>query len=250
MSNKWFTKILPYMIISSLILSSCGYDKVDCNNPNAHAHLYTKDVDGHHLARYAECEYDYVDGWEKHEDFMDINKYDQEYLHALDEGEIFGPSHLFEGKKYFGYLYDVMANNNDYLEFQYEYEVTHTTYTYDSNNKPIPHTTTTTEYAWHKKQSDKRNTGKVRLCHYQYFAYDVVEYNGQYRLMRSNSVDDIREVLDDYPYAAEGCWEVVKTNHKVNKHHVKDLTPEDFIEDYNHPDLENKTWDLHKKRTR
>ena len=252
MNSKIFTKLLPYMIMSSLILNGCGIEKADCNLPNEHVHLYTKDMnDGTTISRYQESERLNDYGWTWHEDFIEVNKDDAQFYKKLDEGDHLFNTNLFNGIDNFDYLYNQMASDEDYLEYYYEKETVVVHYVYDDKGNVIDtYTEVQHDEGWHKNQFDSDNTGKVRLCHQRYYAFRPVMQNGKWDLMKSKEVDDIREVLDEYPYVSEDFSTTVYKEHKYLPIQLLTLKAEDLIEDFNHPDLENKTSTLNKTRTR
>ena len=250
MNSKVFTKILPYMIISSLILNGCGVEKANCDLPNRHVHLYTKDIDSVTLSRYLESEALVDDGWYRNDDYINITSNDAKMYKLLDKGDSIFHNNLFNGLNNFDYLYNEMAKDEDYLEFYYARDVVVTWTTTDSDGKKISHTRVDHEEGWHSNQFSPDNTGRVRLCHHRYFAFRPYIKNGKLELEESKPVDDIREVLEYYIYVSEDFSTIVTKEHYLLPVQLLSLSPEDFVDDFDHPDLENHTKYLTKTKTR
>jgi hypothetical protein len=256
MSSKVLNKILPYMIISSLLLSGCGREKAECLEPNEHVHLYTKEMyDGTVVSRYQECEYLNDYRWTWNEEHINLNNnaackmYD-----TLDAGTYYNLKHdnnLFDGIDNFDYLYNFMASTEDYLEYYYEYYETTVHNIYDDKGNVIgTYTTTERKDGWSTDRNHRGNNGKIRLCHYQFYGYKPLLVDGKWQLFRSECVDDIREVLEYYPYVAEDFSTVVTKTHHVLPIQLWTVDASDYYEDFNHPNLEEKTSGIERKRTR
>ena len=69
-------------------------------------------------------------------------------------------------------------------------------------------------------------------------------------LERSPYVDDIREVLQDYPYVKKDNSNVEYTKYKYSKEEAKILRVDDFYSVNEHPDLTNTTPYLNKTKTK
>ena len=247
MNSKLLNKILPYMIMSSLLLSGCGREKAECFEPNEHVHLYTKEMnDGTIVSRYQDCEYLNDHDWIWNEDHINLthNEIGKAYYDALDSKT------LFDGVEYFDYLYNKMANDHDYLEYYYRYteETTHTVTDEDGNE--TTYTTEETRQGWSTDKTHRGNTGEVRLCHHQYYAYKPLLIDGKWKLFKSDSVDDVREVLEYYPFVGEDFSTIVTKTHFVSPFQLRTIEAIDFYDDFGHPDLENKESSVKNKRTR
>ena len=131
-----------------------------------------------------------------------------------------------------------MVNNDyDYLMFYYEYYTTETYTTTDEDGNVETHTRTVRHDGWHSNPYDSDNTGDVRLYHHQFFGYRVVNKNGKYVLDKSPLADDIRDVIEEYPYFPQDCVEEVYASYKFKRRELGKLRPEDF-DDFEHPNLE------------
>mgnify|MGYP007069843889 CR=1 FL=1 len=230
-------KIVPYMLISSMLLTCCG-KKSDCTLPTRHVHLYTKEITSDiTISKYSDSEYEKNSGYSWQDEYLEITKIDEELYQLLDRNG------LFNGLDNWNYLYYEMSNNHDYLKFYYEYDTIETYTTTDEKGHTETHTRTVHHDGWHTNPNDSDNTGKTRLYHHKYYAYRVIYENGEFKLDRSPYVDDIREVLSEYPYVPENGSHEVYEQFKFNRSELKYLTPEQFTT-FNHPDLSNTTPNL------
>lgn len=232
MKNKNKIKVLSYILASTLLLSGCG-KKSECNIPTRHVHKYVKVInDDISIEKYLDDEHleilDYGNNYHWTEDYIEINKQD-ELLYKKING-------LFDGVTNWDYLFYRMANSHDYLEFYYEYDTEEVRTRTTSDGETETYTETVHHSGWHKKANDSNNTGRTRLCHHRFYGYVVVLQNGKYQLVKSPLVDDIRNIIDNYPYYSEHCSEIVSKEFRFNKYKLKYLSPEDF-DTFEGPDL-------------
>lgn len=235
------TKVLPYALVLSMALSGCG-EKSDCEIPTRHVHKYTKQVtDEITIQKYLDNEHLAVHGYSWNSDYVEITKNDEELY------KLFTHNGLFDGVTNWDYLYYVMAQQHDYLEFYYEYWTTETYTTTDSDGKVHTHTRQVHHDGWHTNAYDSDNTGRTRLNHHRYVGYCIVYQNGKYKVQKSNAVDDIRDVIYDYPYFTESPSVIVSKEFRFNKSELSSLSPSDF-DTFTGPDLS--TSELNTSRTR
>ena len=227
-------KIVPFVLISSMLLTGCG-KKSECDYPTRHVHLYTKSFNnGVIISTYYDDESLERNGFQWNEDFLEITKTDEALYKVLNS------HNLFVGEDNFDYLYREMASNHDYLKFYYEYETVETYTETDSKGNVTVHTRTVTHSGWHDNPRDSDNTGKTRLYHHKYYGYRVIYKDGKFELERSRLVDDVREILQDYPYVCEKGYDEVYEQFKFSRSELPYLSVDDF-ETFGHPDLSNTT---------
>lgn len=232
MNRQAKIKMLSSLLAGALLLSGCG-KKSDCEIPSRHVHRYTKQItDEIVLEEYIDSEKLRVHGFDWNSDYIEITKHDERLYQILNKKQ------LFYGIDNWDYLFNVMKNNHDYLEFYYEYETLETYTTTDSKGNIEVHTRTVTHNGWHTNANDSDNTGLTRLYHHRYVGYRIVNVNGEYRLEASQPVDDIREIIEEYPYFSEDCTTKVYEQFKFKRGELKHLRPEDF-DTFEHPDLSN-----------
>ena len=237
MKNLVLRKLTPLALATALVLSGCS-KKSECEIPSRHIHRYTKQITGNiEIERYIDSESLTVSGYNWNQDYIEMTKEDEALYKLLNS------KGLMEADENWDYLYYKMANNHDYLKFYYEYDTVETYTETDSEGNVEVHTRTVHHDGWHTNPNDSDNTGKTRLYHHRYYAYRVVYKNGKFVLEKSPEVDDIREVLADYPYVSESCVTEVYEQFKFNRRELKYLNPEDF-DTFNHPDLSNTSMNI------
>ncbi len=219
--------------LASLTLISCG-EKSDCEIPTRHVHRYTREItEDITIERYIDNEHLTVGKYNWNDNYIEITKDDEELY------KIIGKNGLFVGTDNWDYLYYRMANSHDYLEFYYRYETVVPVTTIDDKGNPHTELKTEVHTGWHEDPNSGNNTGRVRLNHHRFYGYRITYKNGKYRLEKSNQVDDIRDIMDDYPYFNEDCSTIVYEEFYFDKKELPYLSPEDF-DVFTGPNLENK----------
>ena len=230
MDNKRKRQVLSYMLASVLLLSGCG-KKADCDIPVRHVHKYVKEVDdGFSIDAYFDSErLEYRDyNWTP--EYFEINKKDEDLYKILTKNM------LINGEENWNYLFNQMVTNHDYLEFYYyyttivPYTVSHGKGRTSVHLRVVPHS------GWTEDPEYYHNTGRMRICHHQYYGYQVVLENNKYVLRASEPVDDIREIMSLYPYFKEDCVKIVDKEYEFNYDELSHLRVEDF-DDFKEPDL-------------
>lgn len=231
MNDTLSKKILPYALVAAMAFSGCG-KKSECEIPTRHVHKYVKQVtDDISIEKYLDDEHLNSFGYQWSEDYIEITKDDEKVYKAIKG--------LFEGVNNWEYLYNEMATHHDYLEFYYHYTTLETYTTKDSNGNTSVHTRTVHHSGWTKNPNYLHNTGETRLYHHRYYGYRIVYKNGKFKLERSDAVDDIREIIDEYPYFSEDCVTTVYKEFEYDESMLRYLSPDDY-DVFTQPDLENK----------
>lgn len=226
-------RIISSALLLSLLLSGCG-EKRECDIPTQHIHRYVKDItDDISIERYIESEYLNNGGYQQTDDYIEITEVDEQFYDLLNRNS------LFEGDVNWDYLYYQMANHHDYLRFFYEYDTIETRIVTDSDGKERVETYTVHHDGWTSNPYDSNNTGKTRLFHHRYFGFRIIRKNGKFVLEKSPEVDDIRDVLDEYPYVGEDSVATVYEQFYLSRWELGDLKPEDF-DTFKQPNLENR----------
>lgn len=236
-------KIMPCAMALSVILSGCG-KKSDCEIPARHVHKYVKEVtEDIKIEKYLGSEKLSVGEYNWTDNIIEVTSDDLAFYKKLASKK------LFAGADNWEYLYHQMITHPDYLEFYYRYNTVQTYTTTDGKGHVRVHTRVVTHSGWTTDPNRAHNTGKVRLNHYKYFGYQAVEKDGKITLEKSKEVDDVREILQDYPYVSEDSFIVVSEEHDFDKNELNSLSPYDF-DTFDHPDLTNKDINLGVARTR
>lgn len=232
MKNLKIRTILPYVLAFSLVLPGCG-KKSDCEIPSKHAHLYTKEItEDITISKYIEEEHLAYRGYQWNENYIEINSEDEKLYTLLKNKQV------FKGEENWDYLFYEMSHNSDYLKFYYEYNTIETYTTTDEDGHVSYHTRTVHHDGWTTNPNYIYNTGKTRLYHHRYTGYRIILENGKYKLEESEPVDDIREIIAEYPYFKEQDITYVYKTFKFNKSNLSKLNASDFNE-FNQPDLSN-----------
>ena len=240
MNNKTLKRILPTMLITTLLLTACNKNKEVCNNHDPHLHLYQKEAAySTTLNAYYNSEEDEYLGFTKTDDTKPMDEYDQAFYAAI------GDTPLFEGIYHWNYLYSLMYRHQDYIRFENKSYENVEIEVYDKEgNRGTKHVLIPTT-TYKEKHYAPDNTGVVRIYHHLFYGYKVEEIDGQLQLIKSPLVDDIREILEEYPYYTENCFEVVTKDIEFTPSTLGFLSADSFT-CFNHPDLENKSMYLDK----
>ena len=213
---------LALAVVMAASMTGCG-KKADCDVKGSHAHLY-KNEKGY--VRYIDKEYLTYEGYSRNEQYVDIEGNEALYK-FLDKKD------LMKIEDNLDLILAIQEENQDYTEYRYKYtymqpiphimrvgKVTTTYFTY------IPHT----RYSWTKDPNHSRLTGETRECHYVYVAYKIEkDEDGKYVLIPSADVDDLRDVMEEYPYIKKSYSKVVTLDGKEADY--EDGKQEDLSED-------------------
>ena len=221
--RKIYRKILALLAIP-FILTGCAKD-MDCNIEESHVHKYTGSNKRGTIVNYFNSEAEYIDDlyqdvehdkfrYYREEDYIEITKEDKSFYEAKNT--------MFKGEDNWDFLYSLMVGKHDYLE-------------YESNEDIFEE--------WVKQKPKQRYfTGKVRVTHYRFCGHKLTYKDGKWINERSPFVDDIRDIIDEYPYFEIDCYKQFQKEYRVSKESLDTITLED-VDEFNQPDLSNK--DLH-----
>ena len=199
MNNIKVKKLMPKVVallFIPFILTGCG-KKSDCDIKERHVHLYTKNTNKGKIEKYLDSEKLTQGNYNWNKDCIEITSEDEEFYRAKGD--------LFVGADNWEYLFNTMKENSkDYLEFYYHYTTTSVVKAGKSTITQIHH-----HSGWDTDPEHRGVTGEVRVCHNRYYGYNIVLMDGKYVKVQSPIVDDIREIINDYPYFSEECIETV-----------------------------------------
>ncbi len=144
---------------------------MDCSHKGEHAHKYVNDEG---FVSFQQSEYEIEEGFKWTEEIV---KYTEE-IKFLDEHNLL---RIEDNKKL---LEEIMSQNISYTEFEYttiEEDGIYNNYTIDSNYASL--------------------TGRIREVNYKYYAYKtVILENGNIKIERSELVDNILDISNEFPY--------------------------------------------------
>lgn len=174
------------LICGSVLLTSCGKE-AECQIDEYHIHKYTDEAG---YTKYVESEKLTLGEFNRNDEYILISKEEEEYYKKVNKAKLLLASNNYE------MINKLLEENNDYLEYEYR----HTYITYMMSGKvmiPITHVS----YNWTTDKNDSRLTGKVRIIHPMYQAYDIKkDENGKLVVVVSDIVDNLYDVIDEYPY--------------------------------------------------
>jgi len=232
--RKVYLKLLSLLSIPFLLSGCDWYEEAECNIPERHVHKYIGSNKKGTVVTYLDSEYKtvrelYQDGndktfeFKRQDDYLTITNDDIGFYQIKNE-------ELFKGEDNWEYLYNVMASKHDYVEYCYRYDDG-----FGYQDRWIPSNKERVDYS-----------GKVRVYHYRFCGHRIIYKDGKWIDERSPFVDDIREIIDDYPYFQLDPYMVVHKDYTVKKSDI----PKTFLDDvdeFTGPDLENKELYTNKK---
>ena len=114
---------------------------------------------------------------------------------------------LIDGRLNTQYLIDKMLEQESFLEYRYESEFG-------------------PEYrvGWTRNPNRSDVTDMVRLVEPKFYGYRIVYKDDKFVAERSPLVDDIREIIDEYPFFEEKFYTFVSTEFRICKEDIASLT--------------------------
>lgn len=184
------------LLVGTLSLTSLsGCSRAECDILNYHAHMY---VNEEGYVRYIRSEREELEG----------------YRRSYNSREIAG-----EDIKLYNFSYNNgllrIDENIELILAQQEKNTSFTAYEYSKSEltsfgKMI---SSTTNYYWTNDPNHDSLTGKEEQVHYIYQAYRIEQdENGSYFLVPAPIVEDITEVMEEYPYIKEDYFIPVDKN--------------------------------------
>lgn len=180
--------------------------KSNCGIESAHAHLYIND-EGY--IRYIPEEYLEYGDYQRTNGYINIEGEEELYAFLDKNGLVRIEDNL-------DIISTQMEENKDYLEYEYSF--------INYEKKPIAnivggvlHVSLVNmpfeDFAWTNNANHDNLTGRQRLCHYVYTGYKIeIDERGNYVLIPSEEVDDIREIADEFPYIKQDYYRIIKLN--------------------------------------
>lgn len=209
-----------------------------------HVHCYTYNInDNVCINRYVNSEKDSL--WNLSTYYNKTDKYIPATTEDLKIYNLLSKKELFDGRDNIDYINYQIENNKDYLEFYYYYTTTRTVYHTKTHidseghthTESIPEVVTDVHSGWSEDSYHRGVTGKTRVVHKKYFAYKVIN-DDELSLEKSELVDDIREIINEYPYINVNCSENVYEVFRFKTRELPYLNIDDFNPFYT-PTVEN-----------
>ncbi len=178
------------LIVGTLAVSSltgCG-KKADCEIPNRHAHMYVND-DGY--VRYIESEKIEFDDYNRSYNYIDLTEEESQFYNILISKDMFRIDDNID------LILAQQEQNRSFMIYEYSY----------NTNSRVG---SSTSYYWTNDPEHEDLTGKEKEVHYIYQAYNVKkDEDGKFIVYPSPIVEDIMEVMEEYPYIRENYYVAV-----------------------------------------
>lgn len=233
--------VLGTLVVSCIFLFSGCAKEVECNIDGIHAHKYVSEK---YFDKYIVSEKEYVGSWDRLDDYILIDKEQEELLKFINKKDLYVIEDNIEEIK------GIESSKNDYIEYRYRY-----TYM-----QPIPHVrrigkTTTVSYtyvprtrhSWTDNPNHSRLTGQQRIVHHMYQGYKIVlNEKGKYKVVKSEFVESVEDLPSEYKYVkSDFCKKVYLDNKDL------EVDYEDGPEEETEQVIENEqTSDLEKGRSK
>ena len=232
--SKYDRNIVPYLVPYALGVGlfiggivSVPHEE-QCNLTSTyHVHLYTRNIGNVKIEKWLQKEKDTFN-YIKHDELLPVTSFDLEFYDKLEDYS------LFDGRDNLDFIHYQIEKNRDYMEFYYYYEEVY----YEKDEEGNQVRKTRSYSGWSNNPRHKGVTGKVRIFHKRYYAYNVIYNNEEFKLQKSEYVDDIREIINEYPYMSENTNIEIYEDFRFSKFELPYLNVEEITPFYT-PTVEN-----------
>lgn len=199
------------MLSSSLALTGCEWIEKDCDIEERHAHLYTNyysKEDDFYLNKYIESEYIIENDFERTDNYIEITDEEAEKLKAVNKYERLNKKEvgfivkIDENQDYIDYLSNVCKNYYEY-EFMDKWLYPKGTYLSNPWNWGMPTWEDTPNYSL--DPNVKNATGNKRLHFYIFRGFNLVEINGEYKMVESEMYFSLDDLIENCEYIDYFC---------------------------------------------
>lgn len=207
--KKFKNIIIGGLIITNLLTFSGCAKNVPCDIQGNHAHYY---VNEDYIGRYVVSEKSSLSGLDRLDDYIFVNEEEEKLLKFLNKNDLFK---IDDNKSV---IDNITNNQTDYKEYRYKYYYRRPipiTYYVGNTTHVIYNYQRVEAYSWTTNLNKKGLTGEERTCHYVYYGYKVIKNDkGAYELEKSEPVDSIEELPEDYVYIKEKFYDIVNLHNK------------------------------------
>ena len=227
-----YLKILSLLAIP-FIVSGCS-KKADCDLKNIHVHKYFTDTNKGRITTFLNSEeldhsqFNTSPNLPKYTHYSWTNESIEVTNDDLEFYKVKGE--LFKGSDNLDYLNNLIDSNKDYIEYHYDYHkrriVTTSTGKFTQTYAVLQRHEGYTDDPTHEGLD-----GKIQLHHYQYYGYKIEKKDGKYVKIKSPLVDDINEIIDEYPFFSLECFEIIIKEYEFDKEIVSSITIDDIVDD-------------------
>lgn len=227
-------KIIASGLIITNLLSFSGCSKtIPCDLQGEHAHYYISDEN---FGRYIVSEKSSTSGLNRTENYTFIDSEEEKLLNFINKND------LFEINANKDTITNITSTQSDHKEYRYKFVYSTLVPVLHFNGKNTYYTyisTPTTGYSWTSDPNHSNLTGEERVCHYLYYGYKIIKNEqGEYDLIKSNPVDNINDLPENYKYIQKTFYKVVNLYNKEEVLNYEDGQIEEKElyneEEYNH----------------
>ena len=236
MKTKSVSKRVLALLCLSFILTGCTKES-ECNIKDKHLHLYTKKKYGATIQTYLDSEYLEYNGYNWTDETISLTKNDDDKFYEAKQDLFYGPDN-------WEYLYKFMTSKSDRLEFYYYYTEDGVISMVDTDGNITDMPYTDTYSGWTTDPRYRGVTGEVRVVHNRFTGNRFVYKDGEYKRERSYAVDDIRDIIDKYPYFEEDGSVEIYDKYNFDSAKLPYLKLED-LDSFKGPDFSTK--EMHPK---
>lgn len=214
--------VVAGVLISSLALFSGCAKNIDCNIDQLHAHNY---VSSEKFDKYMVSEREYKKSWDRTDEYIIIDGETKELIDFENKEGLYRISHNKDEIK------EIISEHCDYKEYRYKYTymqaIPHTRKIGNSTSVYFTYIPQT-GHSWTVDPNHSRLTGEERVVHYVYYGYKVVkDEKGKYIVIKSEMVDDINDLPEDFVYIKNKFYKKVYLDNKELEVDYEDGPEED-----------------------
>lgn len=180
-----------------------------CDVEESHAHYYVNDDN---IGRYVVSEKSFIWGLNRLDDYILVNEEEKKLLEFINKKNLYSIADNKEA------IDNITVNQVDFKEYRYSYHYivpSPVTYSDGKNVYVLYNYVPMTGYSWTSDSSKEDLTGEERICHYVYYGYKLTKNDkGDYELEKSEPVDSIAELPENYDYIEEDFYNIVNLYNK------------------------------------
>ena len=189
--------ICGFTILSMFLFSGCAKN-VDCNVEDMHAHIYANESG---IVREVMSEREHIGDFFRTDEYVVVDKEMSDLIEfENDEG-------LYKIADNIDVIEGITSVKEDYTEYRYSYitmlSIPHVVRAGNSTIVTYTHVPVK-KYSWTTDANHSRLTGEERIVHHMYKGYKIVTDGlGNYEIVESELVDDLKDLPSDFNYVKE-----------------------------------------------
>lgn len=199
--------VIAGMLITSVFLFSGCAKNVECHIEETHAHKY---VSEQQLDKYVISEKEHIGSWGRLDDYILIDKKDEKLMDFINDNDLYIIQNNIDE------IRQMASEKHDQTEYRYSYKQT----ILIPQIRKVGKVTTVTQmpyvvtnYSWTTDANHPNLTGEQREVHHMYQGYKIeVNEKGEYEIIASSFVENIEDLLPEYPYVSSDFIKTVNAN--------------------------------------